>query len=639
MLPSPVPSPPPPLQVAYLASTLFLDHRSDLIILIINTLARDLGSDNILVVTAALSAATRLVGPDTVSAVLPGVAKLLAHPREAVRKKAVLALHAFLRLDPGLDGPLAGAGVERALRAALCDRDPAVMGAALLGLSALAACGPGPAPLRNLVPSLVAILRQVLDHRLPRSYEYHRSPAPFLQVRLLKLLAALATGDPAASGEVYGVVGDALKRAAGSGHTVSHAIVAECIRTAASIVPHQPLLDAAASAVATFLASPARNLRYVGIASLARLVRVAPSLGADHQLAVVDCLEDADESLRRVTLDLLCVMTCPANVAAIVDRLLAYLADGPAARGDAAARADVAARIGALAERFAPSASWFVDTMAAVLDGAGDAAPRSLVHDLLKLVAGGAGDGDAAADAELRAAAAGRFLAAIADPEAAARASGRLLCVAAWVLGEYGHLAAGSGGVPGVIEALARAADAPAAAADTPAGEEVRSMLVSGVLKLAGRARLAVLPPSGAALLRSGELSRSAEVATRAAEARMLLPALGGGLPPALVEAALAQGDDTGVLAPSPAFSAGGGGPIDPALPFLDSYVAEALASGTASPYLSVAEREARGMVRAGLGGGGYGGAGAGAPGGGGGSGGRGGGADAEGGEIGRAHV
>ena len=143
------------------------------------------------------------MGADTVSAVLPGVTKLLAHPREGVRKKAVLALHAFLRLDPGLEGPLAGSGIERALRAALCDRDPAVMGAACLGLSALASSTPdAPARLRNLTPSLVAILRQVLDHRLPRSYEYHRSPAPFLQIRLLKLLAALAAGDSAASGEV-----------------------------------------------------------------------------------------------------------------------------------------------------------------------------------------------------------------------------------------------------------------------------------------------------------------------------------------------------------------------------------------------------------------------------------------------------
>ena len=37
------------LQVAYLASTLFLDHNSELIVLVVNTLQRDLADDNMLV--------------------------------------------------------------------------------------------------------------------------------------------------------------------------------------------------------------------------------------------------------------------------------------------------------------------------------------------------------------------------------------------------------------------------------------------------------------------------------------------------------------------------------------------------------------------------------------------------------------
>ena len=36
------------VQVAYLASSLFLDHESDLIILVVNTLTQDLRSDNYL---------------------------------------------------------------------------------------------------------------------------------------------------------------------------------------------------------------------------------------------------------------------------------------------------------------------------------------------------------------------------------------------------------------------------------------------------------------------------------------------------------------------------------------------------------------------------------------------------------------
>ena len=43
------------VQVAYLASSLFLDHDSDLIILVVNTLTQDLRSDNYLTGVLALS--------------------------------------------------------------------------------------------------------------------------------------------------------------------------------------------------------------------------------------------------------------------------------------------------------------------------------------------------------------------------------------------------------------------------------------------------------------------------------------------------------------------------------------------------------------------------------------------------------
>ena len=64
--------------------------------------------------------------------------------------------------------------------------DPSVMGASLGLLHALVF--DDPPVFKDLVPSLVSILKQISDHRLPRDFDYHRIPAPWIQVRYCPVL-------------------------------------------------------------------------------------------------------------------------------------------------------------------------------------------------------------------------------------------------------------------------------------------------------------------------------------------------------------------------------------------------------------------------------------------------------------------
>lgn len=66
--------------------------------------------------------------------------------------------------------------------------------------------------------------------------------------------------------------------------------------------------------ISTFLRSSSHNLKYTGIDGLARIVRINPKYATEHQFAVIDCLEDPDETLKKKTLELLCKMTKPTNV-------------------------------------------------------------------------------------------------------------------------------------------------------------------------------------------------------------------------------------------------------------------------------------------------------------------------------------
>lgn len=62
----------------------------------------------------------------------------------------------------------------------LCDNDPGVMAAALCPLFDLIIIDVN--SYKDLVTSFVSILKQVIEGRLPKGYDYHHMPAPFIQV-------------------------------------------------------------------------------------------------------------------------------------------------------------------------------------------------------------------------------------------------------------------------------------------------------------------------------------------------------------------------------------------------------------------------------------------------------------------------
>lgn len=65
----------------------------------------------------------------------------------------------------------------------------------LLGLTKFFAEQKDAKPWKEVAPTLVSILKQLLQRRLPKHYEYHNVPAPWAQVKLLRSLALIGAGD------------------------------------------------------------------------------------------------------------------------------------------------------------------------------------------------------------------------------------------------------------------------------------------------------------------------------------------------------------------------------------------------------------------------------------------------------------
>merc|ERR1719199_1775661 len=426
---------------------------------------RDLNSPNHLEVCAALTAVCRLVNIEMIPAMQPLIFKLLSHAQDVVRKKAIVTVHRFYELVPDtvMDQ-------KDLVRKVLCDPDPSVMGASLHILFELAKSNP--AASKDLVPSFVSILKQITEHRLPRDFDYHRMPAPWLQVKLLSILGQLGTADQKASEQMYEILQECMRRA-DSGVNVGYAIIYECVKCITRIYPDHGLLELAASNISRFISSENHNLKYLGVTGLAQIVQVNASYAAEHQMVVVDCLEDPDDTLKRKTLDLLFRMTNPQNVTVVVDKLTFHLRTSV----DTHLRRELVQRITSLAERFAPNNEWYVSTMNDVFELGGDLVPAETAYNLMRLVAEGTGE-DEAADQQFRTFAVNTYLKLLEK----STLSDVLVQVIAWVLGEYARLASVDGySLEDIVDLLAECVERPSEDGAT------RGYLVNALMKLVGQ--------------------------------------------------------------------------------------------------------------------------------------------------------
>jgi len=168
-------------RTGYLVCAACLSPEHEFRFMLVNQMQRDLQSSNVLEICGGILAASALITEDMVPAVAGEVAKLTQHDSDTVRKKAILALHRFYQLAPET---VTREDLVEKLRKVLCDRDPSVMGSGLNVIEALAA--EDATVFKDLIPSLVSILKQIGEHRLPSEFDYHRVPAPWLQMKLVR---------------------------------------------------------------------------------------------------------------------------------------------------------------------------------------------------------------------------------------------------------------------------------------------------------------------------------------------------------------------------------------------------------------------------------------------------------------------
>ncbi|XP_056428284.1 AP-4 complex subunit epsilon-1 isoform X2 [Hyla sarda] len=412
-------------RVGYLAVSLFLHENHELLLLLVNTVLKDLQSTNLVEVCMALTIVSQIFPREMIPAALPLIEDKLQHSKEIVRRKAVLALYKFY-----LIAPTQVQHIHEKFRKALCDRDVGVMAASLHIY--LQVIKDSPSGYKDLTGSFVTILKQVVRGKLPVDFNYHSVPAPWLQIQLLRILRLLGKDDPGTSQLLYDVLDESLRRAE-INHNITYAILFECVQTIYTIYPKSDLFEKAAKCIGKFVISPKINLKYLGLKALTYVIQQDPSLALQHQMTIIECLDHPDPIIKRETLELLYRITNEQNVTVIVQKMLEYLKQSK----DEYTVIALVGKIADLAEKFSPSNQWFVETMNVVFSIGGDLVHPDIPNNFLRLLA--EGFGDEKEDGQLRLYAVQSYLSLLEMENVHYPQS--FLQVISWVLGEYSYLA------------------------------------------------------------------------------------------------------------------------------------------------------------------------------------------------------
>lgn len=164
-----------------------------------NTILKDLQSQNTFVVMTTLTLLRYFLTDDLVGHILPILKKLLKHQTSIIRRKAYLVLMNINQSFPHLFAQIKPLVIE-----ALNDSETPVIfaGISMLYKSILN----NPHQFKDTTKKLVEILFNILEHKYPKEYDYHRIPAPWTQITLLQMLQSLGKNDQQASSLMYEVL-------------------------------------------------------------------------------------------------------------------------------------------------------------------------------------------------------------------------------------------------------------------------------------------------------------------------------------------------------------------------------------------------------------------------------------------------
>ncbi|KAK0238694.1 adaptin N terminal region-domain-containing protein [Armillaria nabsnona] len=404
-------------RLGYLGIMLLLDEKQEVLTLVTNSLKNDMAHSNMYAVGLALCTFANIASEEMSRDLANEIEKLLGSSNTYIRKKAALCALRVIKKVPDLTDHF----VSKA-KNLLTDRNHGVLLSSITLITEM--CQTDPSVLnefRNAVPILVRTLKSLVTTGYSPEHDVSGIADPFLQVKILRLLRLLGKGDEHASDTMNDILAQVATNT-DSTKNVGNSILYETVLTVLEIEADTGLRVMAINILGKFLSNRDNNIRYVALNTLNKVVSMDTNAVQRHRNIILDCLRDADISIRRRALELSYALINEQNVRVLVRELSAFLEIA-----DDEFKIGMTTQICLAAERFAPSKRWHIDTVLRVLKLAGNFIREEVLSAFIRLVAH---------TPELQAYTASRLYRALRDDIS----QESLTLAATWIIGEYSEI-------------------------------------------------------------------------------------------------------------------------------------------------------------------------------------------------------
>nr|CAG4647661.1 EOG090X0109 [Moina brachiata]SVE92845.1 EOG090X0109 [Moina brachiata] len=364
-------------QIGYLFISVLVNTNSDLIRLIIQSIKNDLASRNPIHVNLALQCIANIGSKEMAETFGIEIPKLLVSgdTMDVVKQSAALCLLRLLRTSPEVVP--SGEWTSRIIHL-LNDQHLGVVTAAASLIEALVKRNPD--EYKGCVSLAVSRLSRIVTASYTdlQDYTYYFVPAPWLSVKLLRLLQNYPPPEDAGvRGRLTECLETILNKAQEppKSKKVQHsnaknAVLFEAISLIIHADSDPTLLVRACNQLGQFLSHRETNLRYLALESLCLLATSEFSHDSvkKHQETVINALKtERDVSVRQRAVDLLYAMCDKSNAEEIVQEMLNYLETA-----DYSIREEMVLKVAILAEKYATDYTWYVDVILNLIRIAGD---------------------------------------------------------------------------------------------------------------------------------------------------------------------------------------------------------------------------------------------------------------------------